>query len=336
MNREAIVPWYMRHPKVCLGVFLAVFCAFNGWLFYEEYQSLQDEAGERTAVAVEEAPPEAVSYWENDGSFTPLGEAKPGEWRARFSERAQSFDQWATGPRKHPDEERKTLYLQPIGSFEDSELDLDKLGVFAELYFRMPVVVRRPIDPGELEVRSRKNPYHGQTQWLTGDLLAQMHKRLPDDAYAMLGLTMTDLWPGEGWNFVFGQATFSERVGIHSFVRYDPASPLSHGAPYGLDRRKTMMLRAMKILTHETGHMFGIRHCLHYECNMNGTNSLRELDSQPMHLCPVDLRKLHAATGLDPAARYYDLAEFYERQGFDEQARFARRRMRLGQTHASR
>ncbi|QDG49559.1 hypothetical protein FIV42_02035 [Persicimonas caeni] len=336
MNEEAFLPWYTRRPKLLFGCFLVVFCAVNAWIFYYEYQFVQREAAERTAVAVDEARPEAVSFWENDGSFTLLGDAKPGEWRARFAEHKQSFEDWVEGPRQHPSEGRKTIYLQPIGSFEDSGLDLGKLAAFAEMYFRMPVAVRAPIDPAELEFRRRKNPHFGQEQWLTEDLLSELYDRLPDDAYAMLGLTMTDLWPGDRWNYVFGQATFSERVGVYSFGRYDPTSRLSHAAPYGLDRRKTMMLRAMKILTHETGHMFGIRHCLHYECNMNGTNSLRELDEQPLHLCPVDLRKLHAATGFDPAARYHDLAGFYERRGLHEQARFARRRSRLGQERSSR
>lgn len=30
---------------------------------------------------------------------------------------------------------------------------------------------------------------------------------------AVLGLAALDLWPGEGWNFVFGQANLTERRG---------------------------------------------------------------------------------------------------------------------------
>lgn len=329
MKLEKIVPWYARRPKLSLAAFVLVFCAVNGWLFYQEYYFWQAiESGQRTAVAVDEARPQATIFWENDGSFTPLNAAHAGDWEAEFDEEAQTFEAWVEAPRQHPDEERKIIYLQPIGDFADeSEVDLGKLGVFAEMYFRMPVVVRRPIDPAELDVRSRKNPHHGQEQWLTGDLLDELYERLPGDAYAMLGVTMTDLWPGSGWNFVFGQATFRERVGIHSFARYDPGSRISHDAPYGLNRRRTMLLRAMKVLSHEIGHMYGIRHCLHYECNMNGSNSLEETDEQPLHLCPVDLRKLHAATGFDPVARYLDLAGFYERQGLLEQAAFVRGRV---------
>jgi archaemetzincin len=81
------------------------------------------------------------------------------------------------------------------------------------------------------------------------------------------------------------------------------------------------------VLTHEVGHMFGLDHCVHYSCNMNGSNSMAEADTQPSHLCPVCLRKLHYTIGFDPAAYYEGLAEFHERVGMSEEAAFARRRL---------
>ena len=47
--------------------------------------------------------------------------------------------------------------------------------------------------------------------------------RRPEDAVAVLGLTTSDLWPGEGWNFVFGQASLRDRIGVWSLYRFgDP------------------------------------------------------------------------------------------------------------------
>ena len=37
-----------------------------------------------------------------------------------------------------------------------------------------------------------------------------LRPRLPADACVYIALTTSDLWPGEGWNFVFGQASLSE------------------------------------------------------------------------------------------------------------------------------
>ena len=41
----------------------------------------------------------------------------------------------------------------------------------------------------------------------------------------MISFTSTDLWPGEDWNFVFGQASFEKPVGVWSLHRLgDPAA----------------------------------------------------------------------------------------------------------------
>lgn len=60
--------------------------------------------------------------------------------------------------------------------------------------------------------------------------------------------------------------------------------------------------------------------CLSPQCTMNGANHLAESDAAPLHLCPVDLRKLLFALADVPAApsaqaRYRRLLEFYERAG---------------------
>ena len=61
---------------------------------------------------------------------------------------------------------------------------------------------------------------------------------------------------------------------------------------------------------------------------MNGSNHLGEADSRPMHLCPVCLRKLHSATGLDIASREERLGAFFKANGFPEAAAWSERRAR--------
>ena len=113
---------------------------------------------------------------------------------------------------------------------------------------------------------------------------------------------MTDLYAGAGWNFVFGQARTKAWVGVFSFARYHPSW---HGEEPVDEKevRKLVLRRAAKVLTHETDHIFGIRHCVHYHCNMNGANHLTEADASPMHLCPVCLRKMQHAVKFSPTAR---------------------------------
>ena len=80
-------------------------------------------------------------------------------------------------------------------------------------------------------------------------------------------------------------------------------------------------------LVHELGHMFGVQHCIHWSCVMNGSNHMEEADSRPLHLCPVDLRKLYHSIEFDPRKRYQALAEHYEAIGFETEAAWVRKRL---------
>ena len=64
--------------------------------------------------------------------------------------------------------------------------------------------------------------------------------------------------------------------------------------------------------------MFGLEHCIYFNCVMNGSNGMGETDAQPQHLCPICLRKLHHAIGFDPVKRYEDLARIYRREKWFE------------------
>ena len=174
------------------------------------------------------------------------------------------------------------------------------------------------IDDADLNVRDQ----FGIRQAQTTMILPRLSKVVPPNAYCLLGITMIDLYPGPSWNFVFGQATLSDRVGIYSLARLDPPAAFA-----GTELQQKGLERACKVLTHEAGHMFGIRHCTAWACVMNGSNHLGELDRQPFHACPVDLRKLHHATGFDVTKRYERLAVVTEDLGFREAARWNRARV---------
>jgi archaemetzincin len=78
----------------------------------------------------------------------------------------------------------------------------------------------------------------------------------------------------------------------------------------------------MKTGTHELGHMFTILHCIEYECNMCGSNSLTESDRRPVWLCPQCVCKVCWATGTNMVARYKALAKFCEANGFTREKQF--------------
>ena len=112
------------------------------------------------------------------------------------------------------------------------------------------------------------------------------------------------------WNFVFGQASLTGRVGIYSFARY------------GGGTKELRLRRSCKVLTHESGHMFGLAHCSWFRCIMNGSHHLAESDARPMHLCPVDLRKLQWSVGFDVVERYRRLRDICREAHFDDEAQW--------------
>jgi archaemetzincin len=247
---------------------------------------------------------------------------------ANHPEEGQTFEQFARSRFNKPDANRHTIYLQPLGEFPPGDSPpLDKLQRFAAAFFSLqvevlPVLAR--LDLTESRITSRRNPYTGQTQLLTSDILALLRRQLPGDAYALLGITMVDLYPDPAWNFVFGQASLRHRVGVYSFARYDPRHS---GERPPDDWQQLMLRRSCKVLAHETAHMFGIAHCIFFHCLMDGSNHLAESDARPLHLCPVDLRKLHDSVGFDVADRYRKLREVCERLGFADEAQWLHTRL---------
>lgn len=135
---------------------------------------------------------------------------------------------------------------------------------------------------------------------------------------------MVDLYPDPEWNFVFGLARMMDGAAVYSFCRYQPDG-LEGGSP-GEELRHQMNLRAAKVFCHETGHLFGLTHCVYFNCLMQGSNHLEESDAKPLYLCPVCLRKLQSNCKFDVAERYAALEAAASESGFkSEAAWFARR-----------
>jgi archaemetzincin len=263
--------------------------------------------------------------FEPGSSFQPMGMPGPADWLANHPEPGQTFQAFVNSRPNRPDNRRRKIYLQPLGDLSQSGgPSAGKLAEFASAFFALDVAVLPALNLSEFRVTERRNPYSGQKQILTADVLALLQSRLPNDAFALVGITMIDLYPDPQWNFVFGQASLRDRVGVYSFARYDPKF-------YGqttADAQRLIMRRSCKVLAHETGHMFGIQHCIWYRCLMNGSNHIEEADERPLHLCPVDLRKLQWSIGFDVVERYRRLLEFDREAGFQDETSWLEARLR--------
>ena len=215
---------------------------------------------------------------------------------------------------------RDAIVILPLGDFDEHHLSrrlLDLTSEFMGLFFGLPVRVERAVPLGSVPESARRvHPEWGDRQILTTWVLyTLLGRRLPPDAATYLCLTTSDLWPGRDWNFVFGMASLKKRVGVWSLYR--------KGDPSGGEREfRTCLRRVLGTATHETGHMFGMKHCTAYSCGMCGSNSLEESDRRPIHFCPECTPKVAWATGVDLVDRAHRLAAFCTRTGLLDEANY--------------
>jgi len=232
--------------------------------------------------------------------FPRKAEPAPGEWLAMFDEPGQSLNQYMR--RFTPDSRETTgaILILPFGEFDARQQHIIAEAVaMVELFYerRVSILPAEPVPPlAENQRRKRGNA----EQLYTLPILDLLKPRVPPNAVGLLALTPIDVTAGPDWNFVFGQASLVDRVGVWSLHRL--AAP---DAP-----KETQLRRVAQVALHELGHMFGIDHCTAYSCCMNGYNSMKEADAAPLAFCPECDPKVWWRFHLDPAPRYARLAEF--------------------------
>jgi archaemetzincin len=253
-----------------------------------------------------------------------LGKPGPSDWLAGHQEAGQTFGQYVSGDPVTLQGKRSVLYVQPLGGFTAGQRKIVNLAAeFVGLFHGCQVKVQEDLALSVIPAEARRtHPTWGVKQVLSTYVLDEvLRPTLPADAAARIAFTASDLWPGEGWNFVFGQASYRDRVGVWSLNRFGDAD--GNEAEFRL-----CLLRTMKTAVHEIGHMFSIQHCTAYECGMCGSNHLAEADGRPLEFCPECVAKLWWSCRCDPAARFRALADFCARQGLKAEAEFYEKSLR--------
>jgi archaemetzincin len=249
---------------------------------------------------------------------TKLGKPQPGDWLFEHKEDGQSFNAYLASDPVRKSRRWHTLYLCLLGDFTlEQERIIDRTREYLEVFFDCPVKIHRKVDLADIPAKAKRvHRKWGDKQILSTYVLdAVLKPQRPDDALAYLAFTASDLFPEKKWNFVFGQASLSERTGVFSIYRNgDPAMDF-----------ELCLRRTLGTATHETGHMLSMQHCKVYDCSLNGSNNREESDSRPLHLCPTCLRKHCWNLRLEPVAYLKRLQKFCRKQGLADEAEWYRK-----------
>jgi archaemetzincin len=253
--------------------------------------------------------------------FEPM-QIRDGDWLKSQRETGETFEEYLASDPPLPTDSRRTIYILPVGSFSGQQRRaIETAAKYMRAFYNLPV---RELDeiklgtvPREMQRRLEfRNNLQIRTEFFLEELLPQ---RLPDDGAALIAFTNYDLYPSETWAFVFGQASLKHRVGVWSLYRFADMKT-------GRYDDRLLTDRTLKIAMHETGHMFGMKHCIKYECLMSGTNHLAETDRRPSDNCPECMAKLAWAMDYDPVERYRNLEAFWKKQGRPDEAQLMARK----------
>lgn len=265
-------------------------------------------------VSAQAAKP--LTFHQLESIAQPFPEPQPGSWQYEQNEPGQTFSQYKAGRPAVATAKRKVIYVQILGRMSDSQKAIvGKTVEYLGLFYGLKTQTLPPLDASVVPISARRIHPMGQRQFNATYICEKvLLPRCPEDAAAYIAFTADDLFPAPEWNFCFGYALYKQRVGVWSLAR--------NGNPNNPDEVLTVLRRTLRIASHEVGHMFSMRHCIAYKCNMNGVNSLEEADSTPLYLCPECLRKLIFATKVDCVARWRKLEKFYSENSLEDEAQF--------------
>jgi archaemetzincin len=242
--------------------------------------------------------------------------AQDGDWLNEHKEIYYDFDSYVGSRPVRPDSIRRIIYIYKLGTNTKAEDSLLLITCqYLEHIFHLKTAIAQTFPesciPEDMKRTNGDSTFQICTRFVLDTLVSLP---LPKDAVVGICFTKYDLYPGPDWNFVFGEAYLKHRAGVWSFNRYGNVNDTA--------QFKMALLRTMKVAAHETGHMFSITHCVRYECDMNGSNSMDETDASPLHYCPECLQKLSWNIGFQLKPHFSELRDFYKKYGMGEEAAF--------------
>jgi len=244
-------------------------------------------------------------------------ESTKDDWLSHHPEKGQSFEQYKKSLPLHPDEIEGKIYILPVGKFSSFQNQIiEQVAEYLKIFFDRESVILPPIDDEKIPTLVRRYAGTGEEQLKTGPMLDFLSTNFPKDGVAMMAVTSKDLYPGDSWNYVFGQALPKSRVSVSSLFRFSKS--LRDSANY-----RACLNNMIKTSSHEMGHVFSCLHCIRASCLMNGSNSLLEASLGPNRLCSECLKKIQWRLQFDVQRRAKRLLNYFTTYAMDNDATLA-------------
>lgn len=287
--------------KIAILIFV-LFCSCN-----------KEKVKEASKETPKEIPPAAPYFTQIKNNDVKLGKPAYGDWLFARDEKGQTFEQYYRSKHIVPTEDSNIIYIRPIGNFNTlQKKQIVLLNEYLEIYFQLKTKTLDPIS-NDLVPNSARRMQYDHEQLLAGYLLNDiLKKEKPLNRIALMGLSELDLYPKPEWNYVFGLASYRDKVGVSSIYRFQDGKLTS-------ENFNLCLSRLLKISSHEIGHMFGLHHCINANCVMNGTNSMSETDRHSIRLCSVCQQKLNSCIKYDNEKRLAELERYFERNNLTEE-----------------
>jgi archaemetzincin len=236
-----------------------------------------------------------------------LDQAK-GDWLQTHPEKFVSFSDFENKNTAIPKQLTDTVQLLVLNSKSiDDDSILYICQEYLQAFFQRNVLLTTTKNLIPNSTNSR-NGYDGQLQLNATFILDSVLNKSAVKYYlATMALTHQDIYPGNNWNYVFGLANYTKKVGVTSVYRFDAT------------QKQLQLIRLIKTASHEICHMFGIAHCVTNECVMNGANHLQELDRNQLRLCSDCQQKLMYRLNIEPQKRLQDVLFFLKKYNLIEE-----------------
>jgi archaemetzincin len=239
-----------------------------------------------------------------DRFYETIKAPEEGDWLLTHKEYGQTYDEYINNGIIPVDSNHDCIYIAPLSFNSNESMDQDfvtNIFLLCEKYFYgMKIrLIEISSNFNSVEVKTYED---GKMQINAEQLNDLLSNEIPSDAFCLIGLIDTDLY-SESLNKngkvvykpTFCTKNISKRTCLLSFSRYDPFFN-KNKKDFSKEKKMKIYLfllkRVCKAITKEICTMFGLKNCIYFSCNMNGSNSMMEFDNKPIELCPICLRKL--------------------------------------------